>query len=117
MDFWEITRNPTTRSGSEGKIWLRRSDISTELKMKLYKTIVNPHLIYYAAYTGQQVEALDRLQRRQLRRLLNEYYPENTSYVEVYERTGAHPIVIDIAKMRWSFLGHVLRQPIETPAN
>ena len=88
--------------------------------MKLYNAIVKPHLTYNAAasaYTGIQVEALDRLHRKQLRRLLNVYYPEHISNADVYARTGAHPIVIDIAKMRWQFLGHVLRQPLETPAN
>jgi hypothetical protein len=102
------------------RIWTRRSDISTELKMKLYNAIVKPHLTYNAAasaYTGVQVEALNRLHRRQLRRLLNVYYPEHISNAEVYERTKAYPISIDIAKMRWSFFGHVLRQPRETPAN
>ena len=102
------------------RIWTRRSDISTELKMKLYNAIVKPHLTYNAAasaYTGTQVEALNRLHRRQLRRLLNVYYPEHISNAEVYERTKAYPISIDIAKMRWSFFGHVLRQPRETPAN
>jgi hypothetical protein len=102
------------------RIWSRRSDISIGLKVRLYNAVVKPHLTYNAAasaYTGKQVEALDRLHRRQLRRVLNVYYPAHISNAEVYERTGAHPISIDIAKMRWSFFGHVLRQPIETPAN
>jgi hypothetical protein len=85
--------------------------------MRLYNAVVKPHLTYNAAYTGKQVEALDRLHRRQLRRVLNVYYPAHISNAEVYERTGAHPISIDIAKMRWSFFGHVLRQPLEIPAN
>jgi len=102
------------------RIWSRKSDISTELKTKLYNAIVKPHLTYNAAasaYTGVQVASLDRLHRKQLRRLLNIYYPEHISNADVYERTGTRPIAIDIAKMRWSFLGHVLRQPLETPAN
>ena len=48
------------------RIWSRSSDISTELKMKLYNAIVKPHLTYNAAasaFTGIQVEALDRLHR------------------------------------------------------
>ena len=102
------------------RIWSRRSDIKPELKMKLYNAIVKPHLTYNAgasAYTGMQAEALNRLHRRQLRRLLNVYYPEHISNAEVYRRTKAYPISIDIAKMRWSFLGHALRQHRGTPAN
>ena len=102
------------------RIWSRRSDISIGRKMLLYNAIVKLHLTYNAAasaYTGKQVEALDRLHRRQLRRVLNVYYPEHISNAEVYERTGAYPISIDIARMRWSFFGHVLRQPLEIPAN
>ena len=95
------------------RIWSRRSDISIGLKMKLYNAIVKPHLTYNAtasAYAGQQVSALEKLQRRQLRRVLNVYCPAHISYADVFEWKGAHPISIGIAKIRWSFFGHVLRQ-------
>ena len=57
--------NATKASTGLIRIWSRRSDINTKLKMQLYSKIVKPHLTYNAAvsaYTGQQVEALDRLQ-------------------------------------------------------
>ena len=87
-------KNATKASTGLIRIWSRRSDINTKLKMQLYNKIVKPHLTYNAAasaYTGQQVEELDRLQLKQLRRLLNVYNPEHISNAEVYERTGAHP--------------------------
>jgi len=102
------------------RIWSRRSDIDVGLKMLLYNAIVKPHLTYNAAasaYTGQQVAALDRMHRKQLRRLLNVFYPAHISNADVYEQTCSHPIAEDITRLRWMFLGHILRQPPETPAN
>ena len=36
---------------------------------------------------------------------------------ELYRRTDSYPISVQLVKLRWRFLGHVLRLPIETPAN
>ena len=120
LEIFKRRGNATNAFAGLIRIWSRKNDINSELKMKLYNAIVKPHLIYNAgasAYTGVQVEALNRLHRRQLRRLLNIHYPKHISNAEVYERTKAYPISIDIAKMRWSFLGHALRQHRDTPAN
>ena len=37
--------------------------------------------------------------------------------MEVYERTKARPISIDVIERRWTLLGHTLRLPKETPGN
>jgi len=101
-------------------IWSRKRDIGIGTKMILYNSIVKPNFTYNApatAYTQVQVDLLDSLHRRQLRRLLGVHYPAHISNADVYEQTRAHPISVDVITMRWSFLGHVLRQPVSTPAN
>ena len=102
------------------KVWLRGNKISLETKVKLYNSIVLPHLLYNSAaatYTSVQLEKMNSMHRRHLRRLIGIFYPEHISNKDTYDRTNTRPISIEITKMRWKMLGHILRQDEKTPAN
>ena len=57
------------------RVWARKSDISIAVKLRLWNAVVKPHLTYNAVaatYLTKEVEALDSLQRGQLRIILGE---------------------------------------------
>jgi len=102
------------------RIWLRKATISNETKTRLYNCCAQSRLLYNAgasAYRKTELDKLDAAHRRHLRRILGVFYPEHISNVEVYERTKARPISIDVIERRWTLLGHTLRLPKETPGN
>ena len=52
-----------------------------------------------------------------LRRAIGNFFPATLHSEELYVKTDQQPLEVDIVYQKWIFLGHVLRQPIETPAN
>ena len=105
---------------SMNRIWLRKTNISTETKMRLYNSCVQSRLLYNAGasvYRKTELDKIDAVHRRHLRRLLGVFYPEHLSNMETYERTKSRPISIDIIERRWTLLGHTLRLPKDTPGN
>jgi exonuclease III len=112
--------NAATAFAGLYRIWLRKSDISIAVKLKLWRAVVRPHFLYNAAattYLTKEVDSLDSLQRRQLRIVLGVRYPAHMSNEEVYRRSEELPISQQIVEARWTFLGHLLRRERHRPAN
>ena len=112
--------NATLAFGGLYRIWSRKADISIKVKLRLWNAVVKPHLTYNAAaatYLTKEVEALDSLQRRQLRIILGVRFPARMSVADVHERSGERPISHLITEARWTHLGHLLRRSRNLPAN
>ena len=101
------------------EIWIRKNRIRPEIRVKLYKTIVKPVLLYNSqtwGLTKSDENNLDSFHRKQLRIVLHIKYPNIVSNKNIYEITDEIPLSLTISKSRWMFLGHVLRLHEDTPA-
>ena len=100
------------------KLWIRGIPVSIETKMKIYNGTVLPHSIQSSRAMVLKKTELDKLEaahRSQLRRLIGIFYPEHITTEDLYKRTGARPLSIDITRARWSLIGHILRLAEKTP--
>ena len=101
------------------KLWRHSHQVQVATRLRLYKALVLPVLIYNAGTWGitQQVASkLDAFHRKQLREVLGVRWPKHMSNAELYERCSSTPISTIANKARWSLFGHVLRLHAETPA-
>ena len=57
-----------------------------------------------------ELDKLDAHHRKQLRRLIGVFYPEHIANEKVYEKTNTRPISVEIAKARWTLMGHLFRR-------
>ena len=100
-------------------IWFRKDHISEQLRLKLYRTLVKPVLLYNSStweMTQKETKDLNAFHRQQLRKLIGKKYPNKISNQNLYKRCDERPISIDILTGRWRLFGHVLRRFDETPA-
>ena len=100
-------------------IWIRKEKIKQALKIKLYKSLVKPVLVYNSGTWGltrKEEEDLNAFHRQQLRRILNIKYPTIISNKQLYKQTGEEVLSLEILQSRWRLFGHVLRLSPETPA-
>ena len=100
-------------------IWIRNQQVSRKTKIRLYKAIVKPVLLYNASTWGlnkSDEESLNSFHRQQLRKVLNVKYPDRMKNKEVYRITDERPISLQIIQSRWKLFGHILRLNEETPA-
>ena len=100
-------------------IWIRKDKIKQTLKVKLYKSLVKPILLYNSGTWGltkKEEESLNSFHRQQLRKVLNVKYPAHISNEQVYRQTGEDVLSLEILRNRWKLFGHVLRSHPETPA-
>lgn len=100
-------------------IWIRKDHVSEKLRLKLYRTLVKPVLMYNSSTWGltqKNAKGLDAFHRQQLRQLIGKRYPNKISNQNLYKRCEERPISIDILKGRWRLFGHILRLSEETPA-
>jgi hypothetical protein len=112
--------NATLAFGGLYRIWSRKADISIKVKLRLWNAVVKPHLTYNAAaatYLTKEVEALDSLQRRQLRIILGVRFPVRMSVADVHRLSGERPISHLITEARWTHLGHLLQLTQYLPTN
>ena len=119
LELQQRRDNASTAFGGLYRIWLRKTDISVAMKLRLWRAIVRPHFLYNAAaatYLTKEVEALDSLQRRQLRIILGVRYPAHLSNEETHRRSEEPPISQQIVEARWTNLGHILRREQDRPA-
>ena len=100
-------------------LWIRKDRIKQSTKLKLYKTLVKPVLLYNSGTwspTQKEEEDLDGFHRKQLRIVLNVKYPVKMRSKTVYRITKEELLSISILRNRWKLFGHVLRMSEETPA-
>ena len=109
----------TTALYNLNNIWIRKTRIRERIRLKLYKTIVKPVLIYNSQTWGLTVNDkhnLDSFHRQQLRTALHIKFPHVISNSDLYQRTNEIPLTLTILKNRWKLLGHILRLHPQTPA-
>ena len=80
-------------------VWFRRSRISLPLRLRLYDSFVVPVLIYNM---GTQVIGI--------------HWPHRISNTALYRRCRCLPISENVKSARWRLFGHVLRMPLDAPA-
>ncbi|XP_065062423.1 uncharacterized protein LOC135689200 [Rhopilema esculentum] len=100
-------------------IWIRKDHVSEKLRLKLYRTLVKPVLMYNSSTWGltqKDTKGLDAFHRQQLRQLIGKKYPNKISNQNLYKRCEEGPISIDILNGRWRLFGHILRLSDDTPA-
>ena len=93
-------------------IWFKKTRISLKTRIKLYKTMAVPHLMYNIHAVGMnkgQTDKLNRQHRKHLRKVMGIYWPEKIGVKAIYRKTETRAITIDIIKRIWEFLGHILR--------
>ena len=72
-------------------IWIKKDKIKEELRMKTYRRIVKPVLLYNSSTWGitkEEEKNLNAFHRKQLRRILHDKYPEKMKNEEVYKKTN-----------------------------
>ena len=74
-------------------VWFRRSRISLPVRLRL-----------------------DTYHRRHLRQIIGIHWPNRISNAALYCRCRCHPISEDVKSARWRLYGHVLRMPLDAPA-
>ena len=102
------------------KIWNNKVSINEKLRIRIYNVYVSPVLLHNCGTWGLTTSAMKGLEsfhRRQLRRVLGIHYPARISCDEVYKRTNSLPLRFALLRTRWKCLGHILRRPIDIPAN
>ena len=88
-------------------------------KIKLYRTYIEPILLYNSetwSLTTTLENTLDAFHRKLLRIALNFIYPKTISNEKLYFLTKEIPLSQKIKKRRLSLLGHILRLHPDTPA-
>jgi hypothetical protein len=101
-------------------LWFRPYALNLKHRMRLYNIYILPLLRYNlgtAAYTQAQMNKLDACHRRQLRKILQLFYPNTIHNKQLYNKTNHSPISLIALEQRWKLFGHILRSPSTTPAN
>ena len=101
------------------KIWNGRKIITRNTKLVMYRAFITPILTYNMAASGAsdtKMEKLETTQRRHLRRILGIYYPNRIQNSRLYDICECNMLKQSITQSRWKLFGHILRQPMSTPA-
>jgi hypothetical protein len=118
-DLISRKRKAAAAFNSMKKLFLGNHMVSTKTKVRLYNTMVLPHLLYNSAtmvYKQTELDKLESFHRSQLRRLLGIFYPTRMSDKLLYETTETRPLSLEIIRSRWAMLGHISRLPQDAPA-
>ena len=100
-------------------LWKKNNNLPEKLRLRLYKTLVRPVLLYNMNTWGStivQFKKLESFERRLLRRVLGIYYPNHLSNEEVYKRSNMNLIRLDAFHARWKLFRKVLQMPDDVPA-
>ena len=101
-------------------IWIGKDKINHTIKIKLYKSLVKSILTYNCGtWTLAQTDLnkQDSFYRKQLRKVLNIYYPTKISNKTLYKKRNEKPQSTHILlESRWRLFGHSLRRNEEIPA-
>ena len=101
-------------------LWFRRTQVSENRRIRLYKAYVLPVLTYNIGTWGitqSEANRLDAFHRKQLRFLIGVFYPDHITNSALYNRCRSEPISTIARQARWQLFGHILRLPISVPAN
>ena len=98
-----------------GKVWVARG-IGRGTKIRLFKTLVRPVLLYGCKtwkITKADERRLNSFQCQCLRRILRIRWQQRISNNRVVEMAEINNISCEIRRRRWSWLGHILRREDE----
>ena len=101
-------------------IWVRKDKIQLTTRLRLYKSLVKPILLYNCGTWGitkTEEDKLDAFHRKQLKQLLGIRWPTKITNSSLYKKTNEKPISITIREARWKLFGHILRREQTIPAN
>ena len=90
------------------------SDLPLNTKIRIFNSMVKPVLLYGAETWRTTVNTMKRIQAFNntcLRRILRIRWPNKISNLELWQRTGQHPVEEEILQRRWRWIGHTLRKP------
>lgn len=99
--------------GALQKIW-KSPQIHLKTKLRLFSSNVKSTLLYGCESwncTGGDIQSLQAFCNRCLRKILKIFWPNVISNRDLWERTDETPIRNEIAKRKWSWIGHVMRRP------
>ena len=85
-------------------IWIGKDKINHNIKIKLYKALVKSILTYNCgtwALAQTELNKLDAFHRKQLRKVLNIYYPTKISNKTLYKKCNEKPLSTHILERRW----------------
>ena len=90
--------------------------MSRKTKIRLYKTLVKPVLMYgYETWKMNEggAKKIDVFQNRCLRRIRKNKWQVKISDRELLERANVERLSEEVRRRRWRFIGHILRQQPE----
>lgn len=93
-------------------VW-NSSNYKRKTKIRLYKTLVKPVLMYGSEtwkMTDSDNHKLDVFQSKCLRQILKIRWQDHVSNESVMERAGIEMMSKEVKKKRWKYIGHVLRR-------
>jgi hypothetical protein len=102
------------------RTWLSKKHIPLCTRVRLYNACIKPILTYNISCLGaphSAMKLLSSLHRTQLRMLMGIHYPKIITNTYLHKCTRTQNILIDIARLRWSMFGHILRSSPKTPAH
>ena len=94
------------------KIW-RSGNITRKIKLRLYKTLVVPVLVYGCEtwkMNQGDCKLIDVFNNKCLRRIMRVRWEDNVSTDELLEQANCRPLSNEVKRRRWKMIGHVLRQ-------
>ena len=97
-------------------VWFKGAQISLHLRLRLYSAFVLPVLEVSWGLTKTELNRLDAYHRRLMRQIIGVRWPHRISNDALYRRCQCSPISAAIRAARWSLFGHVIRLPLDAPA-
>ena len=94
------------------RVW-SSSSVSRRTKIRLYKTLVKPVLMYGCEtwkMNESDAKKIDVFQNRCLRRVMKIKWQDKISNRELLERAKVEKLSEEVRRRRWRFIGHILRQ-------
>ena len=100
-------------------IWIGKDKTNHNIKIALYKALVKSILTYNCgtwALAQTELNKLDAFHRKQLRKVLNIYYPTRFSNKTLCKKWNEKPLSTHILESHWRLFGHILRRNEKIPA-
>ena len=100
-------------------MWCSNS-ISRKTKLRLYKTLVVPVLLYGCEtwkMTKGDGKAIDVFHNKCLRKILQIKWHDHVTTKELLERASMTPLSEEVKYRRWNMIAHILRQDRNNECN